>query len=193
MWQLRCYDMQFFLWDKFPSPVYFLMRWNKKYHKTLWQAAAFCQSLFPVCLLHVLSCYCFFIAVTCNLTKPKMGWNFWHVWRKYSCRKTLASKAGAVGNKNSRLQKADFINQRFHRWTLLEYWSKKKKLKKSGKPLGMQYLEWKCKQYYSVGNKGRVIKNQLGLISNFLLPSNTRRDYTRNGNETRLLKMSTKV
>lgn len=90
------------------------------------EAATFRQSLLSACLLHVLDCYCFFIASTCNLTKRKMVWNFRHVWRKCSCRQALAWKAGAVQNKNSRLHKADFINQRFHRWTFLGCWSKKK-------------------------------------------------------------------
>lgn len=68
----------------------------------------------------------FFIASTCGLTKPQMVWNLWHVWTKYRCGKALARKVGAVQkNKNSRLQKADLINQRFHRWSLLGCWSKK--------------------------------------------------------------------
>lgn len=127
MVQLCCNDMQFFLWGKFSSPLYFLMRWNKKITKYFdKESTTFRQSLFPACLLCVLDCYCFFIASACNLTITKMVWNFWHVWRKYSCREALAWKAGEVQNKNSRLQKADFINQRFRRWTLLGYWSKKK-------------------------------------------------------------------
>lgn len=99
-------------------PLLFISSWGKIKNITEHfdkEAATFRQSLFPACLLHVLNRYYFFVASMCNLTKTIMVWNFWHVWRKYSCREAVAWKAGAVQNKNSRLQKADFINQRFRR------------------------------------------------------------------------------